>query len=121
MEPERTGGAMSSAILSPEDARNLSICLLGATDRIPGISNEARLVLLGAAGLLAEHSCSAVIAQAETDQLLDRTNRLEAAPAEVAGSVQTPTHRGVRGFLRRLASACQRNAPCKPTTQEGSR
>lgn len=93
---------MSNTILSVEEARNLSICLLGATDRIPGISGEARLVLLTAAGLLAEHSCSALIAQAETDQLLGRTNRLDGALAEVVEPQAPPAHRGVWGFLMGL-------------------
>ena len=78
---------MSSAILAPEEARILSIRLMDACDLIPGISDQARLLLLTAAGVLAEHSCSAVIAQAETDQLLGRANRLESAP----------THRNISG------------------------
>lgn len=93
---------MSSAILSPDAARDLSLCLMDACDLIPGISDQARLLLLTAAGVLAEHSCSAVIAQAETDQLLVRTNRLESAPVEVAATCAASRDRSVWSFLSRL-------------------
>jgi hypothetical protein len=92
----------NNAILAADDALTLSQCLMDVIDRIPGITTEQRLIVLGAASVLAEHSCNAVIANAVAARSLDRLARTPAAISTTEIRQPVSSDRGVWRVLMRL-------------------
>lgn len=67
--------ADDNTIFPAEDALVLSKVLQHASDRIPGISEDERTILLAAAHILISHGCNAVIANAVAEQSLARMTK----------------------------------------------